>query len=190
MKTFRRLDMNSGDVFGLAMEQFRHHLGRVAMCLIMVVALVGCAEAVQTPPAVSFTTEQPMIEIPALTEGVAMSSVTLPLARDGSGDLTYRLQPEVPGLTFAPFHAGAQRHSNHGRVLFDDLYGRRYRGWHGVSALHHYRPSHPAAADDRPGADDRRRCERHLSRRRAWRRCQRRTDRGRRRGPRRGRIHR
>ena len=101
MKTFRRFDMNSGDVFGLATERFRHHLGWVSMCLIMVVTLVGCAEAVRPPPAVSFTTEQPMIEIPALMVGVAMSSETLPPARDGSGDLTYSLMPEVPGLTFA-----------------------------------------------------------------------------------------
>ena len=43
-----------------------------------------------------------MIEIPALMEGIVMSSVTLPPARDGSGELTYSLQPEVPGLTFAP----------------------------------------------------------------------------------------
>ena len=72
----------------------------VALIAATVLVLAGCAEAVRPPPAVSFTTEQPMIEIPALMEGVAMSSVTLPPARDGSGDLTYSLQPEVPGLTF------------------------------------------------------------------------------------------
>ena len=41
-----------------------------------------------------------MIEIQILMEGVAMSSVTLPAAIGGSGELTYSLNPEVPGLTF------------------------------------------------------------------------------------------
>ena len=73
----------------------------VALAAAAVLTLAGCAEAVRPPPAVNFTTEPPTIEIPALMEGVAMSSVTLPLAIDGSGELTYSLKPEVPGLTFA-----------------------------------------------------------------------------------------
>ena len=60
----------------------------------------GCKEAVP-PPSVSFITQKPMIEIPALMEGVAMSSVTLAAAIGGSGELTYSLKPEVPGLTFS-----------------------------------------------------------------------------------------
>ena len=73
----------------------------MAVVAVTVLALAGCPTAIQSPPAVSFVTEQPMIEIPELTEGDAMSSVTLPLAIDGSGELTYSLRPEVPGLTFA-----------------------------------------------------------------------------------------
>ena len=41
-----------------------------------------------------------MIVVPALTESVAASSVTLPAATGGSGELIYSLTPEVPGLTF------------------------------------------------------------------------------------------
>ena len=72
-----------------------------ATCFALALALAGCPTAVQTPPAVSFTTEPPMIEIPALMEEVAMSSVTLPAAIGGSGELTYSLKPEIPGLAFA-----------------------------------------------------------------------------------------
>ena len=92
--------MESREVSGFAMERFRHRLGSIATCLIVVVALAGCPTAVQKSPPASFATENPMIDIPALTEGVAMSSVTLPEATGGSGELTYRLTPEVPGLTF------------------------------------------------------------------------------------------
>ena len=75
------------------------HLRRVVPCLVVVLALAGCPEAVP-PPAVSFVTEKPAISIPTLTEGVAMASVRLPAAIGGSGALTYGLKPEVPGLTF------------------------------------------------------------------------------------------
>ena len=74
-------------------------LGGVATGLI-IVALAGCPQAAQIPPEVSFITQKPMIEILPLTEGVAMSSETLPPASGGSGALTYSLTPEVPGLTF------------------------------------------------------------------------------------------
>ena len=79
---------------------FRFCHGIFPKCLVMILALAGCQQAVP-PPSVSFNTEQPIIEIPALTVGVAMSSVTLPAATGGSGELTYSLQPEIPGLTFA-----------------------------------------------------------------------------------------
>ena len=79
---------------------FRICHGLFPKCLVMILALAGCKQAVP-PPSVSFNTEQPIIGIPALTVGVAMSSVTLPAATGGSGELTYSLQPEVPGLTFA-----------------------------------------------------------------------------------------
>ena len=78
--------------------RFRH-LRRVVPCLVAVLALASCQEAVP-PPAVSFVTEKPAISIPTLTEGVAMASVRLPAAIGGSGALTYDLKPEVPGLTF------------------------------------------------------------------------------------------
>ena len=91
--------MKSRD-YNLGTDRSRRRLGWVATCLVGVVVLAGCPTAVQPPPAVSFTTEEPMIEIPALMEGVAMSSVTLPAALGGSGELTYSLTPEVPGLTF------------------------------------------------------------------------------------------
>ena len=71
----------------------------VASGLVTVLALAGCPTAVP-PPAVSFVTEKPTIEIPTLTVGVAISNVTLPAAIGGSGELTYGLKPEVPGLTF------------------------------------------------------------------------------------------
>ena len=79
---------------------FRIFHGLFPKCLVMILALAGCKQAV-SPPSVSFNTEQPNIDIPALTVGVAMSSVTLPAATGGSGELSYSLQPEVPGLTFA-----------------------------------------------------------------------------------------
>ena len=72
-------------------------LGLLPTCWLMVLALAGCQEAVP-PPSVSFITQKPMVEIPALGEGVAMSSETLPAATGGSGELTYSLKPEVPGL--------------------------------------------------------------------------------------------
>ena len=80
----------------------RMALGFVVACLVTVLALAGCQDAVPPPPppSVSFTTQEPMIEIPTLVEGVAMSSVTLPAAIGGSSELTYSLNPEVPGLTF------------------------------------------------------------------------------------------
>ena len=80
---------------------FRDRLGWLAAGLIIVVVLAGCPATVQKPAPVSFATEKPMIDIPALMEGVAMSGVTLPAATGGSGELTYSLTPEVPGLTFA-----------------------------------------------------------------------------------------
>ena len=86
--------------FGFWTDRSRSRLRWIVPCLITVVALAGCPNAVQTPPAVSFTTETPMIVIPTLMEGVSASSVTLPAAIGGSGELTYSLTPEVPGLTF------------------------------------------------------------------------------------------
>ena len=79
---------------------FRICNGLFPKCLVIILALAGCQQAIP-PPSVSFNTEQPIIEIPALTVGVAMSTVTLPAATGGSGELTYSLKPEVPGLTFA-----------------------------------------------------------------------------------------
>ena len=69
------------------------------MTAIMLLALAGC-ETATPPPKVSFVTEEPEIKIPTLTVGMAISSVKLPAAIGGSGEVTYDLTPEVPGLTF------------------------------------------------------------------------------------------
>ena len=72
-----------------------------APVLVTVLALAGCQTAVPPPsPEVSFVTEKPAISIPTMTVGVAISSVTLPAAVGGSGELTYDLKPSVPGLKF------------------------------------------------------------------------------------------
>ena len=75
--------------------------GLAGMTAIMLLALAGCETATPPPtPKVSFVTEKPEIKIPTLTVGMAISSVELPAAIGGSGDLIYDLTPEVPGLTF------------------------------------------------------------------------------------------
>ena len=49
---------------------------------------------------ITFATADPRIEIPTLVKGEAMAAVTLPAASGGSGEASYTLQPEVPGLQF------------------------------------------------------------------------------------------
>ena len=49
---------------------------------------------------ITLATADPRIEIPTLVKGEAMAAVTLPAASGGSGEASYTLQPEVPGLQF------------------------------------------------------------------------------------------
>ena len=67
--------------------------------LLMVLVLGGCEEALETPE-LSF--EGNLIEDQSYIyrEGTAIRELTLPAASGGSGGVTYRLTPAVPGLRF------------------------------------------------------------------------------------------
>ena len=72
------------------------------VALLTVVALAGCPAAMKQP--IGFAAGKLTIPLSPIegVEHTPISGVTLPEAMGGEGTLTYRLTPEVPGLTFDP----------------------------------------------------------------------------------------
>ena len=66
--------------------------------LLTVVALAGCPAAMNQP--IGFAAEKLTLSPIEGVEHTPISGVTLPEAMGGDGTFTYRLTPEVPGLTF------------------------------------------------------------------------------------------
>ena len=75
----------------------------VLAAVVAVMVMTDCTQAATTSKDLSFGIKDLMVAVvPTLTAGTPMADVTLPEAKGGSGDTTYRVTPMVPGLAFDP----------------------------------------------------------------------------------------
>lgn len=77
---------------------------RITMCgtFLLLALLAGCSRVSRVPDtAPSFATDAAVDQ--TYTVGEAIDPLTLPAATGGNGDLSYSLEPQVPGLRFQPF---------------------------------------------------------------------------------------
>ena len=78
-----------------------------AVAVAVLIPLIGCSNVVKHGPSFPPTGltvlvgSQPIDRL-VLVDGQAIDPITLPEAMGGSGEFTYSLTPEVPGLTFDP----------------------------------------------------------------------------------------